>query len=744
MRFDFTLPSIYASSPAEKKAAGILSDALRTRTGVYPELCGDAENAGIIFEETSEISDRDAYKVKLENGRLTLSANGIRGLIYAVGLFLRKTVYTGGKTTLLYDISGYYAPEKKIRGHQLGYRPCSNTYDAWDEKQFEKYCIELMFFGMNTVEHIPQDKEVPEKNVLMKYEAAELLEKASVTAAELGLDVSLWYPNSENDEEKAVANRIKMFERTPVIDQLFVPGSDPGDLPPEELFSRLEKFSAELKKRHPDAQVYPSAQAPHDTPEWGDGFIEQLKNAGTYVDGIITGPNHAFDLDTLRRKTPARFPIRFYPDITHNVRCEYPVHFDRDDWHYALAATLSRESPNPRPCEYRTLHRLTSPYVIGSVSYSEGVNDDVNKVLWSALDYDPSVPTYEILEDYSRLFFPGADASLAADGLFGLEKNWDGAPDENPQIDATLSIWQKLGRETPGLSGSWRYLMCLFRAECDAFVRKKMIFENRLIARASRHIRCGELRQAENILNTPFEQDVLFLRDELGINAKKLFELIGIQLDCENYHASAWDRGAVLETVDRPVTDRSWLLYNLGKASAMPPEEAKAYMLSVIDRNKVKSDEYYYSLALDGFIPLGIQPEPGFYMDFQGDSPVKNNGTRPVCLQKLFDHFVFRARVGGLTSGKPYQLTVTYKNSPDGSSEKHRVSVNGTVIYEGKQFGGSTGKVLPSYLVPDGFIAVTYDIPEGTDENGCVLIEISEPTTGFEIAEFRITGRATE
>ena len=52
--------------------------------------------------------------------------------------------------------------------------------------------------------------------------------------------------------------------------------------------------------------------------------------------------------------------------------------------------------------------------LVGIVS---GGGDDVNKAVWSALDFAPETPVREILEDYARLFFPGADEKKAADAI---------------------------------------------------------------------------------------------------------------------------------------------------------------------------------------------------------------------------------------------------------------------------------------------------------------------------------------
>lgn len=739
MRTDYPLSVVlFAGTDAAKKAAGIFAEELLLRTRSDSRIAEREEDADIVFREDPAVG-RDSFRITSDDDRLVITASGIRGFMYGIGLFLRKTEYTEAGIRLVDDPTGEYAPSKAVRGHQLGYRDTPNTYDAWGLEEYERYYRDLMYFGTNTVEHMPYEKGVSRRNALMRFDELELLAKATDKADEYDLDVSVWYPNAEKDLQDALKNRAEAFSVMKRFDRLFVPGGDPGDLPPSELFERLEKYKELLKKVHPETQNWPSAQQPHGMENWGNEFIEELKKASGFVDGIITGPNHAFDLDTLRRKTPGSCDICFYPDITHNVRCEYPVHFERDDWHYALAAVNSRESANPRPAEYQLLHKLTAPYVIGSVSYSEGVNDDLNKAVWSALDYDPEQPLREIVEDYARLFFYGADTEKVTDALFGLEKNWEGAPETNPSIEATLSLWISLAEETPRLKDNWRYVMHLFRAQCDALARRKILFENGLIRAAGRWIEKEEPDRAREALEHPYPEEITGLRRQISDNAKILFEQIGLQLGTKEYHASGWERGAVLDTIDNPVTDRAWLLNRLSFAETLPENDRAVFMRKILHRSRVEKDEYYYSLALDGFVPLGIDQTPEFYMDFQGDRPNVNNGGLPVCLQKLFDHFVFRAKVGGLTGDCDYELSVTYNNSPDKETRQHKITVNGHTVYEGEQFGGRLCEELSGGVTPEMFTVRSYDIPRTILENGCAFLEITEPHNGFELAEFRFT-----
>ena len=63
---------------------------------------------------------------------------------------------------------------------------------------------------------------------------------------------------------------------------------------------------------------------------------------------------------------------------------------------------------------------------MGFITYSEGCNDDVNKVVWSALGWDPAMPVSEILGQYSRYFIGEHCEAGFAEGLAELERNWRG------------------------------------------------------------------------------------------------------------------------------------------------------------------------------------------------------------------------------------------------------------------------------------------------------------------------------
>ncbi len=740
MKKNLTGISAAATSESEIKAAKIFAEEIKARTGRKTNISQSPKKPRIVFVEDGIICGSDRFDVETKDETVTIRAGGIRGFIYGIGLFLRKTEYSDGEITLVADISGSFAPDKEIRGHQLGYRPLSNTYDKWSLNNYRRAYLDMMYFGANTVEHIPGVMNESDGNALMKYTKNELLFKAVEIADEIDLNVSLWYPNSENDRKTASDNRRYVFNGAKRIDVVFPPGGDPGSLPADEFAARCGIFKKLLNESHPNAQMWPSAQSPHNIENWGEDFIREICGVSDgSIDGIVTGPNHAFPLDELRRRVPTRYPIRFYPDITHNLRCEHPVHFDRDDWNYALAAANGRESINPRPEEYAFLHKLMSPYTVGSVSYSEGVNDDVNKAVWCALEFDGGAKTHDIIADYARLFFYGADTQSLADGIFGLEKNWTGAPENNPQIENTLRTFRGAAVKTPSLTENWRFLMCLFRAETDAYVRRRVLFDGELLTDAAALIRKGRAANAEKVLLQPYPEEITSLRTELETIAKRLFDTIGIQLGTKRFHADGWERGAVLDTADLPVTDKEWLLNRIEKSKKMPGGEAAAYLLRSLNRNRVASDEYYFSVALDGIAALGEKQRGEFYTDTQADRPDRNDGSMPTCLFKLYDHFSLYAKLGGFAYGTDYVLMMTYQNSVPDERSEFKIKANGKTVYSGGCFDGRKNEKYTEEMLPDGFSAIMYDLPAECFENGCLRLEITEPIKGFKFGELRIT-----
>jgi hypothetical protein len=212
-----------------------------------------------------------------------------------------------------------------------------------------------------------------------------------------------------------------------------------------------------------------------------DEFYSLLDQQPAWLSGVVFGPQVRGSIADLRERVPKRYPVRFYPDITHSVHSEFPV----PDWDWAFATTEGREGINPRPVGEAAIFRRYQPYSIGFVSYSEGCTDDVNKFIWSGMGWNPDADVKDILRDYSRFFIGGDAADSFAAGLLALEQNWKGPLLSNSGVDTTLEQFEALEKNaTPQQRLNWRFQEALYRAHYDTYLRSRLLTETEQEERA--------------------------------------------------------------------------------------------------------------------------------------------------------------------------------------------------------------------------------------------------------------------
>ena len=510
--------------------------------------------------------------LKQQNAVL-ITARDARSVLYGVGRFLRKADMRPGALLLPENLVLSTAPKYPIRGHQLGYRPKTNSYDAFSVKQFDQYIRDLALFGANSIEIMPPRTDDDDSSVHMQLPSAKMMVEQSRIAKSYGLDVWMWYPNMGPDYtnrdslKKEMQERIEVFAALPKLDHLFVPGGDPGDLEPDVLFDWLGKIAVALRPFHPNAKIWVSPQVFRPNKKWFDDFFKHINSGYPWLGGVVFGPWVKIPLPELRKMVNENIPIRRYPDITHSLSCQYPV----PDWDVAYAMTLGRECVNPRPEDEKHIHNLLAPYASGSLSYSEGTNDDVNKFIWSDQDWDPQTPVIETLRDYSRLFMDAAVTETAAQGIMDLEANLRGSLLTNEKVEQTLRQWQHLEKQaSPELIKNFRFQMCLLRAYYDAYIQRRLIREKALemharevLENATQETVSLAIIQAKMILEKTTEESAgQALKEKCMVLADSLFSSIGAQLTIEK-HGAMPGRGNFIDNIDIPLNNAPWLLDQL-------------------------------------------------------------------------------------------------------------------------------------------------------------------------------------
>lgn len=522
---------------------------------------------------------KEGYKVVTDSTSQTVAIVGKdqRGLFYGVGRFLRKAELSKGRIAFPASYTMATSPRYPVRGHQLGYRPKTNSYDAFTVAQFDQYIRELALFGANSIEIMPPRTDDAFESRHMKIPAIDMNREQSRICAKYGLDVWMWYPNlakQYRDPEtvkKELAEREEVFKVVPKLNAVFAPGGDPGDLEPDELFEWMGKVAAVLTKYHPDAKIWISPQSFRPDKPWFDAFFAHVNKGYPWLGGIVYGPWVKVPIEEVRARIPASVPIRNYPDITHSLACQYPV----PDWDPAWALTLGREAVNPRPYDQKLFHNALASYCVGSISYSEGTNDDVNKFIWSDQDWNPDTDVRETLEDYSRLFFGSRLAFRGARALIALEESHRGSLLAKTTVMPTLKHWQGMEREASvDLLRNPRFQMGLIRAYFDAYTQERLIYETNLERRALEileHNRDAKaaISKAISILQSAWASPIRTdLSDRCLALADSLFASIGAQLTIEK-HGAMSGRGNFIDNIRFPLNNGPWLVSELERIAGI-------------------------------------------------------------------------------------------------------------------------------------------------------------------------------
>jgi len=541
------------------------------------------------FLEGGQALGKEGFRLSVKENAIFVAGNDPRGVFYGIGKLLRTLRMIPGSISVPEDSDIASPPRYPIRGHQLGYRPKTNAYDAWSPAQFDQYIRELALFGANSIEIIPPRTDDDLTSPHMKLAPIEMMIKQAEIIDSYGMDVWIWYPNMGNDYTHPDSIREELQEREDIfkklnrIDAVFVPGGDPGDLQPDVLFAWLGKVAEVLNKYHPSAKIWVSPQAFRPTKEWLDAFYKNVNLKYPWFGGVVFGPWVKTPLPEIRKIVDQEIPIRRYPDITHSISCQYPV----KDWDLAFAMTLGRECYNPRPAAEKVIHNLLDEFASGSISYSEGINDDVNKFIWSGQDWDPATPVIETLREYARLFIDPDASEEIAQGISALERNWHGPLIANKSVEVTLKQWKSMGKELPqNVVKNYRFQMGLLRAYYDAYIRERLIHETALESQAKEALRdtanntSGQkIEAAESILNQtwakPVAQDYKTRCWEI---ADYLFEAIGSQTSVKKHGAQS-GRGDFMDYIDAPLSNVIWLLSQFEKIQQAQDEQARLVLI---------------------------------------------------------------------------------------------------------------------------------------------------------------------
>ncbi|MBS1609099.1 MAG: hypothetical protein JSS70_10155 [Bacteroidetes bacterium] len=722
-------------SNGEKASVKILTEEVEKRTGLQwkvSSLMPDNGTVIVIKKSTDKLKNftfnsSQALIQKPESFRLAVSNDKERTLIvvegfdsrgefFGVGKLLRLFEYNKGSVSLPVGISISSTPDKPIRGHQLGYRNTANSYDAWTPEQFEQYIRELAIFGTNSIETIPifDEKGSPH----FKIPSDEMNKKISEICQQYDLDYWMWVPAQMdlNDKEKRngyLSKFEKICSYSVRMNGVFFPGGDPGDNPPELVLPLLEDMSVILKKYHPKALIWLSLQ---NFNARQSQFVYKYirEKMPVWLGGLVTGPSSPPAAES-RAELPAKYQLRQYPDLTHNVRCDSPVPW----WDPAFNFTLGREAINPEPYYFAAVYHALDQYINGFISYSDGIHDDVNKIIWTTLSWNRNEDLREALKEYSNFFFGSSFKEEAADGILSLEKNWEGPIAANGSIQSTLVLWQMLEKMHPELTSNWRWQMYLLRANYDAYVRNRYMYEKELEQKANSVLLAANtigtakaMEDAMAILNKAESERVTpELREKVFALCDALYQSIGLQTSVEKYKASGEERGAVLDFIDRPLNNRWWLEDEFKRIKALPEKEQTAALKTIAEWEHPEEGSFYDNVGNISKSPHQIRGQNWRVkpLNVEEDGPSFDWWENGFSRKRLSWMINMRWPLGidytGLDSAADYTVRIT------GYGEC-LLKINGQRVSPSR-YGRGVGEIkefpVPQSLIQQGHILLTWD-----------------------------------
>ena len=727
-------------------AAALLASRLAERTGHPAPPCGDTH---IVIAHPAQVAallpaplraawakvrptrqPAEGFAVRtLSTGKahaLILTAPTVRARTYAAGWFLRSAQRAELNAPPRLDD----APAQAIRATQIGYRYKNNSYDAWDLPRFRRRIEDFALFGANRIQMIAPVSDDAETSPLFPAPPLDTMRGIARIAATYGLDFALYYPLvGDYDKPGATAQELARFaalvKALPRIDALYIPGGDPGHTAPDRLFPIVARAATTLRRRFPRAEVLVSTQG-FDAAGLGQ-FYARLARKPAWLTGIFVGPQTRDPVALHRRRIPARYALELYPDIGHTMHAQFPVPL----WHPAFALTQGREPINPRPDGYATLFRHFAGTTRGFVTYSEGVNDDLNQLLWFRYGWQGPPDPQTAVADYARMFV--GDPAFAAT-QFALEGNWTGDPSLNPGIDATLAALDAI---RPAPWADWRLDMARYRGVYDALVRCRLarakdnqataLYALRFAPAVGAEVAAADARFA---YGRPDDADTMALRRRLDALADSLWQSVRLQTSVVKYGAANWERGANLDRADVQLNDSTAVERDIAAALILPDEAARRTALAAIgDPWRQRDGALYDDLGDPANEPhlvrgAGFAADPQMYataIDGIADR-LPDDGWRMADIsyaETLYDAPI-RLHYDGLDRTRRYRLVATYAG--EDYALPMRLVANGSIELHApipRTTNPMTVEIaIPAKATADGTLDLAWTRPSGIGGGG--------------------------
>ncbi len=446
-------------------------------------------------------------------GTIRIIGNDMRGVLYGAGKFLHTSSY-GSRGFTPSTWRGVSVPKMPVRGMYLATH-MQNFYHVAPIEEVTQYIEDLSLWGVNSF-LVWFDLEV--YNGINDPEAQKHLDRLRALlkiAKDLGLNASLGcianggYKNSPVELRAEDSTVDRPHYHTANGPRIYIMGpelcpSKPG-VPEMEMGYCQEKFDAfqsvgldywfiapydnggctcpkcapwgsngYLRMAEPIARAYkkafPQGKVILSTwyfDRWGigewDGITARFKaEKPDWVDYIMCDNFEEYPRYPLDHGVPGGLPLLNFPDISM---------YGQDPW--------GGYGANPHPGRLQQRWDQTKEKLSGGFPYSEGIYEDINKVICARLWWDPDRPAIEAVKDYAAFEFSPEAADDMAEIVKIFEKNHLRSQIDASAVTAYQLLEQAEKKLTPQARSGWRWRLFRVRATLDQELYRNTLNQGR-------------------------------------------------------------------------------------------------------------------------------------------------------------------------------------------------------------------------------------------------------------------------
>ncbi|MCY2990215.1 MAG: hypothetical protein NTY19_20420 [Planctomycetota bacterium] len=434
----------------------------------------------------------EGFRIEDRPSGVRILGNDERGLLYGVGKFLRTSRYDqSGFTPSIWR--GQSVPACPVRGAYLATH-FNNFYEAAPIEEVGRYVEDLALWGVNSlVVHFPHwqfngfDDPAARK---MLDRLQRIVEVGHAAGMRVGLI------EAANDAFKSSPREVR---NTPVPDPLRRHGNFGVQLCPakpaahEQLlrdWDRLldefagvgldtiiywpydeggcgcqdcwpwgargypklcRELSRSVRAKFPKAQIVLSTWT-YDTPPCGEweGLTNSLAEDKGWVDSIQADAHEDFPRYPLEQGVPGGLPLLNFPEISM---------WGQSPW--------GGYGANPLPGRCQRLWNQTDKKLAGGFPYSEGIYEDLNKVIVNQFYWNPARPASETVKEYLSFEYSPEVVKQLADVVETLERNHSRRNIGPSAVTAFEMVRQAEAKLTPQAKAAWRWRIFYLRALID-------------------------------------------------------------------------------------------------------------------------------------------------------------------------------------------------------------------------------------------------------------------------------------